>query len=45
VGVATTRRLLAEFVDALKPGAESFAWPQLRIDNVLGSFFDRLNRR
>lgn len=45
MGLATTRRLLHELVDSLKPGTEGFAWPQLRIDNVLGSFFDRLNRR
>lgn len=44
-GIETTRRLLKEFVDSLKPGAEGFAWPQVRIDNVLGSFFDGLNRR
>lgn len=44
-GVATTRRLLAEFVASLRPGAEGFAWPQVRLDNVLGSFFDWFNTR
>jgi hypothetical protein len=44
-GVQTTRRLLAEFVESLRPGAEGFAWPQIRLDNVLGSFFDRFNQR
>lgn len=43
-GLATTGRLLKEFVTA-PFRRERFAWPQLRVDNFVGSFVDRFNRR
>ena len=43
-GLATTGRLVKKFVTA-PFRRETFAWPQLRVDNFLGSFVDRFNRR
>lgn len=43
-GLASTARLAKEFAASLV-GATGFAWPQARVDNVLGAYFERFNRR
>ncbi len=37
--------LLAAFAQSLRPKGQPFPWPQLTINNILGSFINPLNRR
>jgi hypothetical protein len=43
-GLETTARLAKEFAQSLFTRA-GFAWPEVRKDNLLGSYFDRFNKK
>lgn len=43
-GFATTVRLAKELVASVA-GRAGFAWPEARVDNLLGAYFERFNKR
>jgi hypothetical protein len=43
-GLATTARLAKDLIASMS-GKKTFAWPEVRVDNVLGAYFERFNKR
>jgi sigma-B regulation protein RsbU (phosphoserine phosphatase) len=44
-GLRAAALMVRTFFASLRPSAEPFPWPQVRVDNIVGAFLARMNRR